>query len=199
MAYILVRMRVGAFSACDASVNQCQGFHDLRVFAKHDEAVSSAILDRMNSRHLWYVSQEFVPVSLVSRRLDPVEKRKVADAILSQPKGHLFMGAIKMPHLTDTTELQDRVGPNSRHFLDALSIDTNFLRESVDDWPKIPAFLKFESFVLNMPITNDESERLVRRTVRYANLSGRGEAEFQGQLQLNGDALARVPCRYKKA
>ena len=123
-----------------------------------------------------------MPVALVSNLLDNAEKQEIADALLMQPNGQVSLGAVKMPHLTDSTELKDRIGPNSWHFFNALALDSGFLSEPVDDWAKIPAFLKFQKFVLNMPITNDESERLVRRTVRYANIGPKGEAEFQAQL-----------------
>ena len=160
--------------------------------------MSCAIFSRMNANHLWYVLEEFVPVTLVSTILDDTKKREIADAILVQPKAQLTRGAIKMPHITDSSELKDRVGPNSWHFFDALSINTIFLSEPVSDWPQIPAFCRFKSFVQNMPVTNDESERLVRRTVKYANVGPKGEAKFQAQLQIVGDALARVPPRYNK-
>ena len=84
-------------------------------------------------------------------------KREVAEAILAQPKGQHTLGAVKMPPLTDSTQLKDRIGPNSRYFFDALDIDTNFLSEPVKDWQEIPAFQKFQSFVKNT----------VRNTIKF--------------------------------
>ena len=45
-----------------------------------------------------------------------------------------------------------------------------------EKWDQIPAFVKIASFVKNMPITNDLSERLVRRTVMYMQMSGQKES-----------------------
>ena len=70
MAYVLVRLWFGAFEACNAPVIQLQGYRDLCSYAKQDEDVSCAIISRMNANHLWYVLEEFVPVSLVSTILD---------------------------------------------------------------------------------------------------------------------------------
>ena len=67
--------------------------------------MSCAIISQMNANHLWYVLEEFVPVTLVSTILDDTKKREIADAILEQPKGQLTRGAIKMTCLTDSSEL----------------------------------------------------------------------------------------------
>ena len=71
------------------------------------------------------------------------------------PKGKLTCGAVKMPLLpvkVKLVKLEDCVGPNSHHFFDALSIDTDFLSEPSKTWPQIP---KFQTFVSNMLVTNE--------------------------------------------
>ena len=85
------------------------------------------------------------------------------------------------------------VGPQSLYFFRA---STEFLEEPVESWGQIPAFQKLESFVLNMPVTNDESEWMIQCTVMYCNIGHKGEAEFQGTLQT---AVSQVPnCDTKK-
>ena len=158
-----------------------------------DAHIAFAVIQRMNSNHLWYVSEEFVPVCLCSDLIDADEKREIADRILRAPKGQITHGAVKMPALVEATRLSDRVGPNSLHFFVALGIGTQFLAEPVETWEQIPAFLKFKTFIQSMPITNDIFERLVRRRVIYANVGPKGESGFQAQLQLVDDALTRLP------
>ena len=82
----------------------------------------------------------------------------------------------------------------------ALSIDTKFLEEPVETWDQNPAYKKFETFVEQLPITNDISKRLIRRTVVYANYGGKSEEDFQATLLTVGDAIATVPkCDTKAA
>ena len=96
-----------------------------------------------------------------------------------------------------STKLKDRIGPNSLHFFERLSVGTEFLNDPVQSWERNPAYQKFAEFVHNMLITNDESERLIRRTVIYGP---KDEAGFQAQLQAVGDAIFAVPsCATKKA
>ena len=58
---------------------------------------------------------------------------------------------------------------------------------------EIPACQKFLALVESLPITNVESERMVRRTVLYANFGPKANSDFQAQLQTVGDSLKRVP------
>ena len=114
------------------------------------------------------------------------------------PKLQLSPGAIKMPALKPGIRLCDRVGPQSHHFFHCLSIEIDFLSQPVESWNDNPAYQKFCRFVDCLPVTNDESERLVRRTVLYANFGPRGEEAFQGQLQVVGANIAKVPKRNTK-
>ena len=107
-------------------------------------------------------------------------------------------GAIKMPPLYHGVRLQDRVGPQSHYLFQALGIGTGFLSEPVNSWAQIPSYVKFSNFVANLQVTNDESERLVRRTVVCASTSPQGEQEFQGQLQMVGSNISRLPQRDTK-
>ena len=60
---------------------------------------------------------------------------------------------------------------------------------------EIFAFQKFFA----LPITNDESERIVLRTVLYANFNPKAYSDFQVQLRSLGNSLKRLPrCKSKK-
>ena len=103
-----------------------------------------------------------------------------------------------MPAQKSGIRLCDRVGPQSHHFFHCLSIEIDFLKQPVESWKDIPAFQKFCHFVDCLPVTNDESERLVRRMVLYANFGPRGEEAFQAQLQVVAANIAQVPKRNTK-
>ena len=196
-AYILIWLWFGAFSAADAPVNQITAYHDLRIYEEYDAPLAKAILKRTQN-HLWYASEELVVLSLASDKVSADEKREVADAVLASKKGQLKPRAIQMPPLTDGVRLKDRVCDQSLHFFSALSINPVFLEEPVETWTDIPAYQKFSAYVESLPITNDESERMVRRTVLYANFGPKADSDFQAQLQTVGDSMKRVPRCYTK-
>ena len=94
--------------------------------------------------------------------MDAQQKRDIADAIVALPRDQLAPGAVRMlTRLGPEPCLSECVGPQSLHFFRALSISTEFLEEPVESWGQIPAYQKLKSFVLNMPVTNDESERMI--------------------------------------
>ena len=143
--------------------------------------------------------EEFVLTALVPHKVDAQQKRDIADAIVALPRDQLAPGAVRMPtRLGPKPCLSKCVGPQSLHFFRALSISTEFLEEPVESWGQIPAYQKLESFVLNMPVTNGESERMIWRTVMYCNIGHKGEAELQGTLQTVGSAVSQVPNRDTK-
>ena len=83
-----------------------------------------------------------------------------------------------MPPFCPGVTLTDRVGPQSHPFFKALSLSTEFLSEPVDTWGNILAFQKLSSFVEIMRVTNNASERLIRRTVQYYNSGSQKEVVF---------------------
>ena len=88
---------------------------------------------------------------------------------------------------------------NQNHVISwVIELDSAFLSEPVTDWPNIPAFLKFKSFVLSLPIVNDACERLLKRTNDYKDSGGKKEEDFADNLQVVEKAIGRVPDRKSK-
>lgn len=103
-----------------------------------------------------------------------------------------------MPPLEPTSELASRIGPQSRHFFEALHIGTQWLDEPTDTWSDIPAFQRFKNFACNIPVSNDAAERMVKRTTDYIDYGGRSEIDFQATLHFAAAAVAKVPDRSTK-
>ena len=75
---------------------------------------------------------------------------------------------------------------------------TAWLSEPVSLWDQIPAVQKLAQFAHNMPLSNAAAERMVKRTVDFANYGARGEEDFQAVLQTVGASISRVPSRKTK-
>ena len=136
------------------------------------------------SNHLWYTAQEFVVFALVSDLVTNDDKKALASAISLQPGGQCKPGRVEMPLLVPGCTLASHVGPQSVHFFEVLGINRTFLDEPISDWPNLPTYQKFCKFVKNLPLTNDHTERMIKRTSNYANFGPTKESEFQDYRQL---------------
>ena len=63
----------------------------------------------------------------------------------------------------------------------------------------IPAFQKLSKFAQNLPISNEATERMVKRTFEFINYGARSEANFQATLHVVGAAIEKVPNHRTKA
>ena len=75
-------------------------------------------------------------------------------------------------------------------------VGTTWLAEPVETWSDIPAFLKLQSFARNLPVSNDATERMIKRTSDFADYGVKSEIDFQSTLHTAG--IAHVPDRTTK-
>ena len=200
LCLILVRLWFCSQRAEDAAFHQVELQKDLLIYKtkKHDnKGLAAKLLERMSS-HLWYTSPEFVVFSLASTLVTNEEKKKMALAILRQPKGQLKRGKVSMRPLESTESLADRVGDQSLHFFDAWGVGTDFLSKPVEEWHGIPAYQKFVTLVKSVPLTNDATERIVKRSSDYKNIGSKSDLDFQATLQAVERAIENVPSRKTK-
>lgn len=197
MALILVRHWFEASNAADAPYNQIDVFEDLLLFRRIDQPLADAVIDRLQN-HLWMPSGEFVVFACASSKVPDAEKEKLAAAILQQPRNELKPGKVAMPPLRQGVSLASRASNQSPYFFLALGIGFGFLGEPVKDWANIPAFVKFKAFVDSVPLNNDHTERVIKRTSDYRNYGSRTDKDFQAVLQTVGTSIELVPNRRDK-
>ena len=198
LSLILIRHFFSTANTADAASDQIDIFEDLLVYRKFDAALADTVIRRLQT-HLWYTAPEFVVFSLASPHVPESAKRDLADSILEQPINKLKPGKVKMAPLTHGVTLASRVTEQSLHFFQALGVGRGFLSEPVTDWSQIPAFLKFCNFVNNFPLTNDASERAIKRTSNYLNFGGRSEEDLQSVLSSVEASVQNIPDRKSKS
>ena len=88
----------------------------------------------------------------------------MAKAILELSLDQLKKGKMEMKSLVPAVTLASRIGPQSTHFFHALGVGTTWLAKPVETWSDIPGFLKLQSFAKNLPVSNDVTERMIKRT-----------------------------------
>ena len=109
------------------------------------------------------------------------------------------MRPVTMDALTESTTLVSRLGPQSWHFFVALQIETEWLSEPVSTWSNNTTYQRFHKFAHNLPISNDSTERIIKRTSDYSNFGTKNEDDFQAILSVVGQAIERLPSRSTKA
>ena len=111
-----------------------------------------------------------MPLSLFSHFVKSQEKMKIAIAILLserydelQKRDGTGFGKPVFPCVPkDNASLSDFFGPGSRYFFSLLNINSDFLLESVEYWPKNCSYIEVKHTVDALYVVNDAAERGVK-------------------------------------
>ena len=103
-----------------------------------------------------------------------------------------------MQPLIPKSTLISQIGGQSTHFFKALGLGIDWLSEPLETWTEIPAYLKLHKFAHHLPVSNEATERMIKRTYDYQNYGGKSEADYQVTLHAVGAAVAKVPDRKSK-
>ena len=177
---------------------------NVNMFKKFDAQVSNAALKAI-SLHMWYLTQELVPLSLFSHSVTSQEKMNIARAILSseryddlQKRDGTGFGKPMFPSVPkDNANLSDFIGPDSRFFFRVLNIKSDFLLESVEDWPKNTSYIQGKNIVESLHVVNDAAERGVKLCADFLNVA-KTEDKLQNSLQVVENARGRLPNQRKR-
>jgi len=164
----------------------------LKYEAVHPQIASSAI--RAFQSHLWYLTAEFVPVALWSKKVSGDARRDLADKLLAikpdavllspQQRFGLGFGKPRFPtSITLTTTLADLITPDSWYVFHLLQLDPQFLMEDVAAWSNSVAY---QSSLINLRalnVVNDCAERGVKLSSDFLS-SAKDEEHYQNVLQV---------------
>lgn len=176
--------------ACDAPVNDLMLLQRLTEYAMVD-ADSARTAHKALSNHLWYLTEELVPLSLFSDSVEDEVKDDIAQVLLVQPidgktarHGKGF-GKPNLPMLKmdDTLDLVSFFGQNSWHFFKLLKINSSFLGQPASTWSGNNDYQKAKAIVANLSIVNDLAERGVKLASEFLSAT-RCESSFQNVLQV---------------
>ena len=150
----------------------------------NDEILINGIEAAMTSmgRHQWYLDETMIPLALCDQDLDANHRAAIAKAIVNQNIPEVFEHPERsdssiLNKLDFSTEdppmLDSLVGPNSWFILDFLGfgskISSTWLWTPPELWPDIPGYQKLETFVKQIKVVNDGSERGINLISNYVN------------------------------
>ena len=169
IVYIYIPWWFKAICQVDAPYNDIEFIRKARSFNEIDSLVSTSVL-RTFSRHLWYLTEEFIPISLFSDISPDSVKREFVETLLkvqyvdnTLPKGRFGAGygEPKFPSLTKCTTLKNLVGEDSYFVFKLLRISVDFITIPVEEWRSSQSYQQARYLVKSLNVVNDSAERSV--------------------------------------
>ena len=163
---LLLLKVMGQYQAIDSQVVEVT-FQALRWYP--------ATTSKPFSGHLWYLTQEMLPLLLFSPHIPDDVKASVAKAILQSEKSEEFVmrkgNGFGRPLFQQTgmyisevsgRRLEDFVGPDSWKFFQVLGLDSSFLNEPVSSLPSLENWAVASKALNQLQVKNDAAERGVK-------------------------------------
>ena len=127
--------------------------------------MGEAMTIRLNE-HLWYLSEEFVVLSLFSTKIDDAQKNRCRKVMLKHYKEHLpsITGKLITPLLSETssTNISILFGEESWRLLRLCGIEgKSFLEKPASSWNNCSDYKMLGNIVKNFVVVNDVAERAV--------------------------------------
>ena len=129
--------------AASAPYRTIQSFRQMLEFSEHDNHLAFTVMDSMR-RHTWYITEQWVVVSLFDKECPVEEKIAVARALAETPQPSQFKPGKPVlpvefwPESGEIPSLKNFVGPYSwllPHILDIPVEDMEWLNMEVNQWP----------------------------------------------------------------
>lgn len=191
-----------------ASIASTAPYNDLNfintALLYEDSVVSKAALTAL-SRHMWYLTEELVPLSLFSKMKDEV-KEKIRIKLLTYEKLTAAMkrkgteyGKPQFPPIPTSPDqdLTNFIGQDSWMFFHILKLDTSFLELPAKDWANDPAYNSCKEIVSNLCVVNDAAERGVKLCYDFLP-TAKKDKKLQEVLQVVENSRNKLPNMRKR-
>lgn len=169
-----------------------------------DEIVSASGVKAF-SKHLWYLTEELVLLSLFDDDVKDIDKETIASKLLSVDEIPTFAdrfgsgyGKPLLPKAENKTGLADFVGSSSWPFLQMMQVDSGFLHLPVSEWCTHEGYLGAVNTIKNIRVVNDSAERGVKLSTDFLS-SALIEKRYQNVLQVVENDRAKIPNQRKKS
>ena len=192
-----------AHSILYAPMNDLKLIESIKEYGAYNKAVSDSALKTLG-RHLWYLTEEVVCLSLFDHRVPSSEKKEmvkklrpfVSNTQLSNRKGEGF-GKPTMPDINTVTNLSQLVGKDSFFIFEALELSIEFIDRPVEEWPTLESYKSDIERLKLLVGVNDVAERGVKLCADFKH-AAKKEKNFQNVLQtveVNRKDLGNLRCK----
>lgn len=171
VSLIYVKFWSSSAIAVDAPSNDIQFLKELDHYREIDREISEVALNAFQ-RHLWYLSDELILLSLFSNKVSAEEKFDLS-LLLIKHVGNRTENSIKYSDVIDDIQhlrLDHFISPRSFFLLHILDIETSFLSDDTENWNKNEAYLIAQRKVQDLiVVVNDSSERALQQGAKLIN------------------------------
>ena len=183
LIYVPYWLKIGC--AAEAPVDDLDFYRTISEYATiPGRCTTATAAEQALTRHLWYLTQEVVPLALCSDQLPLSVKAEIAERITdTEDHGEVMLGKPAFPTLSNDTSLRDLVGPASCHAFKILGVATDWLKRDPSEWGVDPSYLEFEAFARHIKCVNDPAERAIKLTQDFEGLTRGDERQKQAVLQ----------------
>ena len=178
---IYIKYWYSCTSAAIAPGNDLRFLKDL--FSYHDQEISKLALTAF-SRHLWYLSETLVGLSLFDPSVSDDDKREMVSNMRTIEGSEDPPKRIAPLQNPMEKRLPDFFTTSSKLLFEILGLDDSFLDTEPEQWRSHESFVKARNIVSTLRITNDLAERGVALTQSFNSSLVRDEEQKQFVLQM---------------
>ena len=187
------------FTAMNPQVAPRTDLEMLKNLAEHENQLVKDAGIRTLSRHLWYISEVTVGLSLFDDSIPTETKRKMVRNIQTvEGRASPEPRSNKNAEYFLRKELPDFFTKSTIRLLRSLAIDSSFLEIDPDFWNENDAFQQGKYKVKNLKVTNDAAERGVALITEFTN-NGRtkNDEQLKAMVEVVEDHRKRFPTANK--
>ncbi|KAG7156408.1 hypothetical protein Hamer_G006158 [Homarus americanus] len=155
------------------------------------------------SRHLWYLSEHLIGLSLFDDRIDTETKKNMVQNFQC-PKKQDFSRRIVLSDETPISNVASFVTERTLDIFDVLTLDGKeraqlFLSKDPKTWKDDEVFITMRDRAINMKVVNDSAERAIALIERYKESITQNEDQKQYLLQVVAAHRKKLPTASKAA
>ena len=200
--YCYVPWWITASHTASAPHNDVQMVNDFVHYeAIHPDLANAA--KKTMSLHMWYLTEELIPLALLSSSLNIDTKDSIRKIMLktkksfnqekSQRHGNGY-GKPSFPKYPETTvtDLPMFAGTECWRFFDILGISSDFLKFPVMDWRDLESYNVATEVVNSLRVVNDSAENGVKLCFDFL-VTSKNKKQLQNILQVVENCRNRLP------
>jgi len=194
VALIYVRFWITSPDACDSAINDLKLIQSIVHYKPINATIYKSAISAIG-RHLWYLSQELVPMSLFSDKVSSNEKETLVTKLklfLTEDDGNSTRsirsrkGELPSKDVLNSCsfDLDSFLGPSSDFMFRLLQLDTAFLDSPVTSWSDLPSYCTAKDIISSLTVVNDSAERGVALATTFNSTITKQEEQKQFLFQI---------------
>jgi len=172
-------------SAASAPRQDLQLLQKLVNYKRTNKTVASAAL-KVFMRHLWYVSETLVGLSLFDDEVDDETKISMVTALecagADKPSKRILME--EKDSVISSKKLNEFVTSNTRQLFNALDIPQQFLQQHPSMWKSLDDYRHGQNRVMSLKVVNDAAERGISLIQSFNAVISNQEEQKQYLMQV---------------